>query len=186
MRSELKKGVKFGNVENATNELIIFFDEDLFNDAEYKDGKKKDELIAQAKAIIDANLQDLKPVEIVYNNIQMKNSTKLTFNITGVPDAKFVKGYNGVLDLPANDAVFSIFVEITVYAAEQVLGVKLERKGRKWFRKPGAPAPSVEAEGCAEGVIQAIQNDGCWGCKGIGVHTGVDSIDNPTACPISF
>lgn len=181
MRSELKKGVNFGNIENATNELIIYFDENLFG-KEYAEGKKEEELIKQAKVIIDANLEDLKPVQ----NGELKFATSLIFNIEGVPEVELKKGKYGGVDRDCYHSPFAIFVEITAYAAEKVLGITLEQKGRKWFRKPGAPIPKVEAAGSAKGIKKIIEQDGCWGCKGIGVHTGVDTIDNPTSCPLNF
>ena len=48
MRGEVKKNIDFGNVKGVANELIIYFDEDLFNDAVYcKDGDKRDGLIEE-------------------------------------------------------------------------------------------------------------------------------------------
>ncbi len=56
----IKKGVDYGKIKNLTNELVIYFDEDLFNDVGYDvGGVKREELAAQIKNVINKHLPDL-------------------------------------------------------------------------------------------------------------------------------
>lgn len=176
MKVELIKNKSVNKSKYKQNELVFYFDEDMFNDADYNVKNKKGQaLIEQCKKEIDKHLQDLQPLD----NAGIKFDSVLCFNFENMPDAKIVDNH-GI----NTSAIFSILVEITAYAVEQVLDTTLERKGRKWFRKRGAPKSHVEAEKCGEGIKTAIKNNGCWGCWGIGVHTGDDAEDNPTSCPL--
>lgn len=158
------------------NELVFYFDEDLFNDVEYKgNGKKFIEILSACKKAVDENLSKLPNKQKNKNNdSEVTFPGSICFNINAVPDIKDENNIN---------SVFNLFQEITAYAVEKTLNIKLERKGRKWFKRPGAPTSRVEASEAGENIQSELERE-CWGCKGIDAHLNEEHTKPNFVCPL--
>ena len=161
------------------NVLELCFNEDFFNDPEYKlGGKKYLELKEKCEKVILDNLSKL-PLKDEKTGATFPG--KIIFNINAVPDIANTKKNEGILLIDLRN----FFAELAGLATEKTLGIKLEeRKKRRWFLKVGAPVPQVDASGASDTIQKKISTSGCWGCYGLITHFAKEHENDNEVCPL--
>lgn len=169
MKVEFKENQELNSNENfVENVLVVYITEDIFNDSEYSVGGKKFLALAEEfKKLVKPFIKKLPNV-----NGTVTFPGVIEFNLNNVPDI------TGSGKNPK-----TILSELAGILTEMSLNITLDRKGRRWFRKSGAPSPHVVANEAPDAVQQYIGKD-CWGCFGFNTTIKEEYENKNDVCPL--